>query len=266
MKPDEIKRVQAKTAEQRFLNVMTQEFNHAPRVAQAIFAEAQACLLGQAQNLRPGQTRKILLKREAAHGQDLSQSETIEVTWTLDAGQEDYEIEQREGAAALRRVRIQRLLDEALSQGAVASQEDLAQVLHVSVRTIKRDCANLQGQGFSLPTRGKLKGIGRGQTHKAQIVGRWLRGETYDQIARRTHHSLTCVKRYVQAFARVINLQQKGLTTAEISLLLQISVHLVDDYLAIYAQNDTSFSRQRLQEQLERLTQTNTYQKKRRVS
>ena len=85
MKPDEIKRVQAKTAEQRFLNVMTQEFNHAPRVAQAIFAEAQACLLGQAQNLRPGQTRKILLKREAAHGQDLSQSETIEVTWTLDA-------------------------------------------------------------------------------------------------------------------------------------------------------------------------------------
>jgi len=135
----------------------------------------------------------------------------------------------------------------------------------VSVRTIKRDCANLQGQGFSLPTRGKLKGIGRGQTHKAQIVGRWLRGETYDQIARRTHHSLTCVKRYVQAFARVINLQQKGLTTAEISLLLQISTHLVDDYLAIYTQNDTPFSRQRLQEQLERLTQANKTPKKRRV-
>ncbi len=265
MKQDEIERVQAKTAEQRFLNVMTQEFNHAPRVAQAIFAEAQESLLGQPQNLRPGQIRKILLKRDAAHGQSLFKSETIEVTWTIDAGKEDDEIEQRDGVAALRQARTQRLLDEALSQGAVASQEDLARVLHVSVRTIKRDCADLQAQGILLPTRGKLKGIGRGQTHKAQIVGRWLRGETYDQIARRTHHSLSCVKRYVQAFARVINLKQKGLTKAEISLLLQMSNHLVDDYLAIYAQNDTPFSQQRLQEQLERLNQANTTQKKRRL-
>ena len=264
MKQDEIERIQAKTAEQRFLNVMTQEFDHAPRVAQAIFAEAQECLLGQPQNLRPGQIRKILLKREAAHGQSLLESETIEVTWTIDAGPEDYEIEQRDGPVALRRARIQRLLDEALSQGAVASQEDLGRVLHVSVRTIKRDCAYLQQQGIILPTRGKLKGIGRGQTHKAQIVARWLRGETYDQIAWRTHHSLSCVKRYVQAFVRVINLKQKGLTTAEISLLLQMSSHLVDDYLAIYAQNDTPFSRQRLQEQLERLTGANNTQKKRR--
>ncbi len=264
MKQAEIERIQAKTPEQRFLNVLTQEFNHAPRVAQAIYAEAQACLQGQAQNLRPGQIRKILLKREAVHGQSLFQSETKEVTLTVDAGREDYEIEQRDGPIALRRVRIQRLLDEALSQGAVASQEDLARVLQVSVRTVKRDCAYLQEQGILLPTRGKLKGIGRGQTHKAQIVGRWLRGETYDQIARHTHHSLTCVKRYVQAFARVINLKQKGLTSDEISLLLQMSSHLVDDYLVIYAQNDTPFSRQRLQEQLERLTQANSTPKNRR--
>ncbi|MCP4933400.1 MAG: DUF1670 domain-containing protein [bacterium] len=265
MNQAEIERVKAKTPEQRFMNVMTQEFNHAPRIAQAIFAEAQECLLGQAQNLRPGQIRKILLKREVGHGQALSQSETLEVTWTVDAGQEDYEIEQRDGVGALRRTRIQRLLDEALSQGAVASQEDLGRVLNVSVRTIKRDCAYLKEQGVLVPTRGKLKGIGRGQTHKAQIVGRWLQGETYDQIARRTHHSLICVKRYVQAFARVINLSQKEMTNEEIGLLLQMSSHLVDDYLAIYAQNDTPFSRQRLQEQLERLTQANTTKKNRRV-
>lgn len=264
MKQDEIARMQAKTAEQRFLNVMTQEFNHAPRIAQAIFAEAQESLLGQPQNLRPGQIRTILLKRKAVHGQSLLKSETIEVTWTIDAGKEDYEIEQKEGVVALRRVRIQRLLDEAISQGAVASQEDLALVLHVSVRTIKRDCAYLKAEGILLPTRGKLKGIGRGQTHKAQIVGRWLRGETYDQIARRTHHSVTCIKRYVQAFSRVINLKQKGMTSEEISLLLQMSTHLVEDYLAIYAQNDTPFSRQRLQEQLERLTRANHTPKKRR--
>jgi len=263
MKAAEKERVQAKSAEQRFLNVLTQEFNYAPKIAQAIFAEAQACLLGEPHHLRPGQIRKILLTRAAAHGQSLGKSAMIEVTWTLDAGAEDYEIEQRDGAVALRRMRIQRLVDEALSQGAVASQEDLGRVLHVSVRTVKRDCAYLKGQGILLPTRGKLNGIGRGQTHKAQIVGRWLRGETYDQIARHSQHSLTCVKRYVQAFARVINLQQKGMPRAEISLLLQMSRHLVADSLAIYAQNDTPFSRQRLQEQLARLTRANTTPKKR---
>ena len=263
MNQEELERIQAKTPEQRFLSIMAEEFKYAPKVAEAILVEAQECLLGQPQNLRPGQVRVILLKREAAHGQALSQSKTIEVTWTVNAGAEDYEVEQKQGLVALRQSRIQRLLDEAICQGAVASQEDLAGVLYVSVRTIKRDCSYLQEQGISLPTRGKLKGIGRGQTHKAQIVGRWLRGETYDQIARRTHHSLSCVKRYVQAFVRVINLEQKGLTTPEISLLLQMSPYLVDDYLALYAQNDTSFSRQRLQEQLERLAQADRTQKKR---
>lgn len=262
MKQDEILRLQAKTAEQRFLSLMEQEYNYAPRIAQAILAEAQECLLGQPHNLRPGQTRVILLKRDAAHGQPLSKSNTTEVTWTVAAGAEDFEVEQRHGRVALRRVRIQRLLDEAICQGAMATQEDLARVLQVSVRTIQRDCAKLQAQGVSLPTRGKLQGIGGGQTHKAQIVGRWLRGETYDQIARRTHHSLGCVKRYVQAFARVINLHQKELTIGEISLLLQMSTYLVKDYLTIYAQHNTSFCRQRLAEQLKRLTNADNEPKK----
>ena len=101
MKQDEIQRVQAKTPEQRFMRVLIQEFNYAPKVAEAILGEAQESLLGQAQNLRPGQVRVILLKREAAHGQALSHSETVEVTWTVDAGAEDYEIEQSDGPSAL---------------------------------------------------------------------------------------------------------------------------------------------------------------------
>lgn len=262
MKQDEIQRMQAKTPEHQFVRMMEQEFNYAPKIAQAILDEAKECLLGQPQNLRPGQVRTILLKREAGHGQALAKSSTMEVTWSVDAGAEDYEIEQAHGRAALRRVRIQRLLDEAICQGAVATQEDLARALQVSGRTIKRDCRLLQGQGVSLPTRGKLKGIGRGQSHKAQIVGRWLQGETYDQIARRSHHSLSCVKRYIQAFARVINLHQKGLGVGEISLLLQLSTYLIDDYLTIYVQYDSPFNRQRLQEQLHRLTNSPQRQKK----
>jgi hypothetical protein len=144
-----------------------------------------------------------------------------------------------------------------------ASQEDLARVLQVSVRTIKRDCAYLENQGIYLPTRGNLKGIGRGQTHKALIVGRWLRGESYDQIARATHHAVVSVQRYVQAFVRVIQLHQQGLDKEEIALLLQIGWPLVADYLAIYQAHDSPLARERLAAHIQRLQQRVQGQKKR---
>ncbi len=51
----------------------------------------------------------------------------------MDAGAEDYQVHRQYGARAMRQQRIQRLLLEAVEQEAVASQEDLARVLHVSV-------------------------------------------------------------------------------------------------------------------------------------
>lgn len=256
MNQDELKRQQAKTREQRFLNQMEEEFNYAPKIARAILAEAQECLLGQVDSVKPGQMRVILLSRNAPHGRALGQTATKEVTWTVQAGAADQEVEKEYGSTALRQTRIQRLLGEAVEQEAVATQEDLAQALQVSVRTIKRDCAALQQQGIYLPTRGNLRGIGRGQTHKGQIVRRWLAGETYDQVAFHSRHSLTCVKRYIQTFVRVLQLQQKGFSPGEVALALQIGVPLVDEYLTLYQQHDTPFCRQRLREQLDRLSAT----------
>jgi biotin operon repressor len=262
MNQDELKRQQAKTREQRFLNQMEEEFNYPPKIAQAILAEAQVCLLGQRGEPKPGQMRVILLSRQAAHGRALAQTATVEVTWTVNAGAEDQEVAQEHGVAALRQTRIQRLLSEAVEQGAVASQEDLAQALQVSVRTIKRDCAELARQGVYLPTRGNLRGIGRGQSHKAQIVRRWLLGQTYDQVAYHTRHSLSCVKRYIQSFARVVQLQQKGFAPGEISLALQVGIPLVKEYLLLYQQNDSPFCRQRLAQQLGRLSATSNATKR----
>ena len=128
-----------------------------------------------------------------------------DVVWTIDAGEKDYDTCRQHGNPEMRRQRILRLLNEALAQGAVATQEDLARVLQTSVRTIKRDFKIMQAQGFYLPTRGNLQGIGRGQTHKAQIVGSWLAGKTFDQIARQSRHSIASVQRYFQAFVRVVS-------------------------------------------------------------
>lgn len=249
-------RLQAKTPQQRLRRVLEDEFHYAPKVAQALVAEAQACLWGTPGHMQPGQLRVILTRRGAGHGRALRQTATTEVVWSLDAGADDRQVLQQHGRTALRQVRIQRLLDEALDQGALATQEDLAQVLHVALRTIKRDCAALLAQGIVVPTRGHLQGIGRGQTHKAQIVGRWLRGETYDQIARETHHCLTSVQRYVQTFARVMELERQGFAESQIALLLGLSAPLVQEYLAVRRQHDSPACRERLAAQLDRLAGT----------
>jgi DNA-binding Lrp family transcriptional regulator len=254
-------RLQAKTPEQRFLRVLEDDFHQPPRVAKALLAEAQACLFGRASTLRPGQIRVLLTSQKAGHGQPLSRTATQEVVWTIDAGQEDRQVQRQHGYVALRQVRIQRLLDEALEQGAVATQEDLAQALQVSPRTIKRDCKALEAQGISLLTRGKLKGIGRGQTHKAQIVARWIQGATYDQIHLHTRHSVSSIKRYVQTFVRVVDLHDRGFAIGEISLVLCLGDRLVGEYIALYETHTEPEYRTRLREQIERLSKRSVSQK-----
>ncbi len=230
---NELLRLEAKTREQKLLQVLEHEFRYAPKIAEAILREAQSCLLGTPADLQPGQIRQILARRGAAHGQALGETATVEVTWTVDAGKADRQYQQMYGQQALRQRQVLRLLEEAIEQGGVATQEDLAQALHTSVRTIKRDFQALQKQGHLLASRGYLQGIGRGQTHKAQIIQRWLNGETYDQLAQHTHHSSASISRYIRTFTQVLALQQQGLTAEAIARLLQIGQPLVAAYLEI---------------------------------
>lgn len=248
-----VERLRAKMPEQVFINILEEEFHFAPRVARIILAEAKEHLYGEPGQLGPGQMRVVLAKDGASHGRPLKETEKVEVVWTVDAGAEDQEVAVQEGQQGLRRERLQRLADEALLQGAVATQEDLAQALQVSVRTIKRDCAALAAAGVVVPTRGYLQGIGRGQTHKAEIIAGWLAGETYDQIQRHSRHSLASIRRYVQAFVRVVHLHEKGCTAAELVLLLPLSRSLVEEYLALYEAHDTPLARQRLADHRQRL-------------
>ena len=246
-------RLETKTGQQQFVYILQHEFQFAPKIAEAILAEAAANLRPATAPQQAGQRRVVLADRQAGHGRALRETETVPVIWTIDAGQEDRQVWQQHGAKALRQVQVQRLLLEAVEQGAAATQEDLAQALNVSVRTIKRDFEELAARGRYLPSRGNLHGIGRGQTHKAQIIARWLQGETYDQIALYTHHAIVSIQRYIRTFVRVVELHQQDFSDHQIAMLLQIGRALVQEYLAVYQNNDTPECQMRLQEQLERL-------------
>jgi len=120
-----------------------------------------------------------------------------------------------------------------VDQGGLATEEDLARALHVVPRTIRRDIHVLETEGYLVPTRGKVKGIGRGQSHKVTIVKLYLQSHTYEYIQRRTRHSLSAIKRYITWFGRVVLLHQRGLPAAEIAFMLGISQGLVEQYLEL---------------------------------
>lgn len=254
MKRKAITRLGEKTPQQHFLRTLQKEFRIAPRVSEAILVEAQEILYTRKdEQMRPGQVRVILAKREAKPGRPLKETETTEVVWTLDSGSDDLKMLEEQGAVALRRAKIQRLLTEALEQGAVATQEDLARVLQTSVATIKRDFDALQAQDLELPSRGYIQGIGRGQTHKVQIVARWLKGQTYDQIVQTVHHTPAAIQRYINAFARVVWLWLQEYELYQIALVLQISEPLVLEYLELYERFNTDRYQKRLAACLERV-------------
>jgi hypothetical protein len=158
----------------------------------------------------------------------------VEVTWTLDAGEEDLKVLDRYGRVALRRVRLLRLVDEAADQGGEPTQEDLGKALGVDARTIRSDIAVLSAEGFLVATRGMLRGIGRGQTHKVIIVELYLQRYTYTEIMRRTHHSASAIKRYLQTFGRIVLLARKELVPTEMAYVVGISERLVQEYLHLY--------------------------------
>lgn len=249
-------RLALKTPEASFLQVLQSEFDLSYREAREVVTVARE-MLGLDQpsgQVRPGQIRLVVASLKAPFGPPLAETARVEVTLTVDAGAEDAEVQVREGREALRRGRILRLLEEALEQGGVLTQEDLARALQVSRRTLERDVQALRAEGHLLPSRGQLKGVGRGQTHKVKIIELWLDRQGYEQIARRVHHSPQAIKRYVSTFLRVVSLHRQGLTASEMAFLVGASEKLVRDYLALYEQaQGQPHQAAKLAEELERV-------------
>ncbi|MBW2690337.1 MAG: DUF1670 domain-containing protein, partial [Deltaproteobacteria bacterium] len=94
------------------------------------------------------------------------------------------------GSIGLRRVRVLRMTEEAMDQGGVLTQEDLARLLQTGVRTVRRDVAQLRADGHWVPTRGTVQDTGRGQSHKAKIVEMYLQRMTFSVICRRCAYQI----------------------------------------------------------------------------
>ena len=244
-------RLAEKTVERQFLYELEKDFELAPATSRALLETAQQVLLLSSQNgtVREGQMRVTAVSVSEPSGKPLSAMRKVGVVVTVDAGLSDLEVWERYGGTAMRRARLLRVTEEAVDQDGVLTQEDLARLLQTDVRTIRRDVAGLRAAGHWVPTRGTIKEIGRGQSHKAKIVEMYLQRMTYSEIMRKARHAASSIKRYVETFGRVVVLWDRGWRQArEIAYVVGVSERLAEEYLALRERYDREGYRDRIEE------------------
>lgn len=244
-------RLAEKTAERQFLYELEVDFELAPATSRAVLEAAQQVLLSCPRDglIREGQMWITAVSKDEPSGKPLSAMKKVGVVVTVDAGLEDLEVERRFGSVELRRRRLLRMAIEAIEQRGLLTQEDLARLLQTNVRTIRRDVEALRAEEHWVPTRGTMKEIGRGQSHKAKIVEMYLRRMTYSEIVRRARHAASSIKRYVETFGRVVVLWEKGVRdSGEIAYVVGISERLALEYLGLRQRYDKPEYRDRLEE------------------
>lgn len=233
-----LRRMEAKTLDARFVGLVRDGLGCSPFESEAVLQvvrEVYFPFLDEAAGMAPpGRVTVVAIDADEPAGKPIADCQTRTVCLTLHRGAEDDRLLQQEGPTAFRRARIPDLCQQALSQGALLTREDLAfHVFLVSPRTISRDLAWLRAQrpDDPLPIRSLRHDIGPVLTHRVEIVRLALDGCTTTEICDRLHHSPGAVANYLSTFARCALLARKGMQEGQIAFLLRRGRSLVRQYL-----------------------------------
>jgi len=225
-----LNRRQVKSSEGEFIWELENSYELSPKISSSILITAKECLLRE-YNLREGQIEVTAIEIEERTGKTIEKMGKKKVRLTIDNGIEDIEVLKEFGRINLRQIKTERITEEAIEQGGILSQEDLAKYLGCTVRTIQRDIKQIKKKGIEVVTRGYLHNIGRGQTHKVKIISKYLDGETFSEIKLKTRHSVGAIKRYLESFTKVVMAKSRGIyRIKDISIVTGISEVLVKQY------------------------------------
>lgn len=231
---------------------LQQGYNLSPVEAQVLAQRLQQLVDEQTGWARQqGQVTYPAIAVDEPPGKPLRQCRKVAVHLTLLA-EGDVHVWVSEGPEALRRLRVHRLTYEALLQGGALSQEDLACLLGVSLRTIKRIFAYYRQRDQRLPSRGEIQDIGRGVSHKIPVIRKYVQDLSFSRIAQHLgQHGIASMARYLRHFALVMVLEERGLTPAQMQSVIGISENLIQQYRALYAELNVP-EYQRILERLQR--------------
>ncbi|MBU4491537.1 MAG: DUF1670 domain-containing protein, partial [Euryarchaeota archaeon] len=223
-----------KTPEQMLKIELENEFGFSPIVARALLNKiASYNISNSSSNLPVGTIFYWAASSKEPASKSIEDMKLIQVKLTLNEST-DISVLRKSGMQALREVKIARITQEAQDQNAYLTQEDIAVLLCSSVRTIRRDIERLRKRGIDIPTRGQKMDIGKGVSHKTQIVELYLKNYQYTDIEQQTKHTIASIERYIQDFTRVVMLLNQGLNVADIRQATNMTERLIHEYIALY--------------------------------
>jgi hypothetical protein len=150
---------------------------------------------------------------------------------------------QFKASRAFNRVRYARWCFDAYEQGGVLTLLDLSLISGLSEHYIGELLQEHEREtGVVVPTRGTVHDIGPSMTHKAEVVRRWLRGESPLQIAKTLKHSQEAVDRYIADFQKVRLLVQK-FPVVDVPALAGLSASVVQQYVALLGEYEPELAR-----------------------
>jgi predicted transcriptional regulator len=218
---------------------LLQGYNLSPVEVQALAQRVQELVDEQIGLARqPGQITYQAVAEEEGPAKPVAACRKVGVHLTL-IGEEDGELLAQEGPEALRHHRVKRILSEAVLQGGTLSQEDVALLLGISPRTVKRIFAAWRAEGERLPSRGELQDMGRGVSHKIPVIRQYVQDLSFTQISRELgNHGIKSMARYLRHFALVMILVDRGLSVGQMQSVVGISEGLIAQYRDLYAELD----------------------------
>lgn len=237
----ELRRLEAKTLDARFLTEIQEGLNCSPFECEAVLEVVKEVYFPFLEQIErppavPGKITVVGVCADEPAGKPIAKCEKRVVSLTLHRGVADDQLLQHKGVAAFRQARIPDLCQEALSQGVLLTREDLAyRIFTDGTRTISRDLAALRKQQPSLPIplRSTVHDIGPMLSHRVQIVRLALEGKTMTEICQQMRHSPAAVANYVASFTRVAQLAAQKLQPSQIAFLLRRGPGLIERYLEL---------------------------------
>jgi hypothetical protein len=238
-----IVRLNSKTLDARFVSEIQHGLDCAPLVSKAILDIVKEVyfpfIAAESGEPAPGKITLIAVAADEPAGKPIADCKKQPVCLTLHRGNVDDLSFHHGGPAAFRQARLLDLCQQALSQGALLTAEDLAyRVFFVTPRTISRDLNAVRKAhpDILIPMRSTLRDIGPVLTHRVQIIKLALQGKTTSQICQIMHHSPEAVANYLSTFARCAQLATSKMEVGQIAFVLNRGSSLVQAYLGLLAE------------------------------
>jgi DNA-binding CsgD family transcriptional regulator len=238
-----VERLDSKILDARFSTEIQQGLNCSPFEAQAVLGMVKEVyfpfLSTEAPQAPPGKISLIAVAADEPAGKPVARCKKQTICLTLHRGKVDDLQIQKHGPAGFRQARLLDLCQQALSQGALLTAEDLAyRVFFVTPRTISRDLkvVRLAHPDVLIPMRSTLHDLGPVLTHRTQIIRLALQGKTTSQICQIMHHSPEAVANYLSTFTRCAQLASRKMQVGQIAFLLRRGQSLIHKYLDLLAE------------------------------